>query len=103
MKTQQQDILEKQKDHPSVEVTSAAVAKTVSTSPHQTDPIRAEKKMFGWCLTAQVYIVAINKILSSPAKQRHLVRKQILDSLQPPKYVMPNLELVHFLSGRLVR
>ena len=100
LKTQQQDILEKQKDHPSVEAASAVVAKTVSTSPRQTDPIRVQKT-FGWCLTAQVYIVVINKI--SQAKQRHLVRKQILDSLQPPKYVMSNLEMVYFLSGRLVR
>ena len=40
----QQDILEKQKDHPSVEAASDTVAKTVSTSPRQTDPIRVEKK-----------------------------------------------------------
>ena len=40
----QKDILEKQKDHPSVEAASAAVTKTVSTSPRQTDPIRVGKK-----------------------------------------------------------
>ena len=91
----QKDILEKQKDHPGVESASAAVTKRFLH--HRVKQIRSEsEKMLGWCLTAQVYIVVINKILSSPTKQRHLVRKQILDSLQPPKYVMSNLDLVHF-------
>ena len=43
-KKTQQDILEKQKDHPSVETASADVAKTVSTSPRQADPIRVGEK-----------------------------------------------------------
>ena len=42
----QKDILEKQKDHPSVEAASAAVTKTVSTSPRQTDSIRVGKNVW---------------------------------------------------------
>lgn len=83
----------------------AAVAKSSksSSSPAHFDPIRAHKRMLGWCLTAQVYVVAINKILAADVTKRNLARKEILDPMEPPKSLQCNLELMHFLSGRLVK